>query len=63
MKVLEGRYAVITGANRGLGKAIARAYVEAGANIMICARNDELLENTKHELIRSSGNDRQVISR
>ena len=63
MKVLEGRYAVITGANRGLGKAIARAYVEAGANIMICARNNDLLEKTKLELIRSSGNDRQIISR
>ncbi|MBM4428652.1 MAG: SDR family NAD(P)-dependent oxidoreductase, partial [Chloroflexi bacterium] len=36
---LEGRAAVITGANQGLGEAIARAYVEAGANLFLCARD------------------------
>jgi len=36
---LEGRNALITGASQGLGLAIARAYVEAGANVMTCARD------------------------
>jgi NAD(P)-dependent dehydrogenase (short-subunit alcohol dehydrogenase family) len=36
---LEGRNALITGGSQGLGLAIARAYVEAGANVMICARD------------------------
>jgi NAD(P)-dependent dehydrogenase (short-subunit alcohol dehydrogenase family) len=36
---LEGRNALITGASQGLGLAIARAYVAAGANVMICARD------------------------
>jgi 3-oxoacyl-[acyl-carrier protein] reductase len=35
---LKGRSALITGASMGLGLAIARAYVAAGANVMICAR-------------------------
>jgi NAD(P)-dependent dehydrogenase (short-subunit alcohol dehydrogenase family) len=35
---LAGRSALITGASMGLGLAIARAYVEAGANVIICAR-------------------------
>ena len=36
---LDGRSALITGANQGLGLAIARAYVEAGASVLICARD------------------------
>ena len=38
-RALEGRTAVITGANQGLGLAMARAYVEAGASLCICARD------------------------
>ena len=36
---LEGRAALITGANRGFGLAIAEAYVDAGADVMLCARD------------------------
>jgi shikimate 5-dehydrogenase len=41
---LQGKTALITGASRGLGAAIARAYAEAGADVALCARNAELLE-------------------
>jgi|ERR1051326_7686020 3-oxoacyl-[acyl-carrier protein] reductase len=41
---LLGRTAVITGGNRGLGLEIAGAYVDAGANVMVCARDADLLE-------------------
>ncbi|MEI6179937.1 MAG: SDR family oxidoreductase [Chloroflexales bacterium] len=47
---LEGRAALITGANQGLGLALARAYVQAGANVMLCARNTELLAQARSEL-------------
>ena len=47
---LKGRAAIITGANQGLGLAIARAYVEAGANLLICARNAALLDEAHSEL-------------
>ena len=40
---LAGRTAIITGANQGLGLAIADAYVRAGANVFLCARDDEKL--------------------
>ena len=33
--ILQGRSAIITGANQGLGKVIAQAYVEAGANVLV----------------------------
>ena len=51
---LEGRNAIITGANQGLGLAIARAYVSAGANVVLCARDAAKLEVAASEL-RASG--------
>jgi gluconate 5-dehydrogenase len=36
---LEGRVALVTGASRGLGKAMARALVQNGARVLINARN------------------------
>ena len=49
-RALENRAAIITGANQGLGLAIARAYVEAGVNLLICARNVDLLKDAHAEL-------------
>lgn len=47
---LSGRTAIITGANQGLGRAIACAFVQAGANLMICARDEAKLAEVKTEL-------------
>ena len=47
---LNGRTALITGANQGLGKAIAAAYMHAGASVFLCARNGVLLEQVAKEL-------------
>lgn len=41
---LSGRRAIITGANQGLGLAIAEAYVAAGAQVLLGARGTEKLE-------------------
>ena len=49
---LSGRTAIITGASQGLGKAIAKAYLDVGANIMLCARGEQLLGETAEELLR-----------
>jgi NAD(P)-dependent dehydrogenase (short-subunit alcohol dehydrogenase family) len=38
---LDGRLAVVTGGNRGIGKALARALGEAGARVVILARDRE----------------------
>lgn len=43
---LTGKTAVITGGSRGLGKEMAEALGEAGANLMLCARRAEWLEPT-----------------
>lgn len=48
--LLNGKVAIITGANQGLGLAISRKYVNAGASIVMCARNGDLLTRAQKEL-------------
>jgi 3-oxoacyl-[acyl-carrier protein] reductase len=51
MKLLEGKTAIITGAARGIGKAIALKFAEQGANIAFTDLNiDENAQNTEKEI-------------
>lgn len=50
MSKLSGRTAIITGANQGLGKELAKAFLDAGANLVLCARDEKLLASTLDEL-------------
>jgi len=59
---LEGRTAVITGASQGLGLAIARAYVEAGAGVMLCARDAKRLESARQQLAAVARSGQKVLS-
>lgn len=47
---LEGKTALVTGASYGMGKSFAMTLAEAGANVVITARNKTLLEETEAEL-------------
>ena len=47
---LKGRVAVITGASSGLGKQMAKAFAEQGADLAILARRVDRLEELKAEL-------------
>ena len=49
---LEGRVALVTGASRGLGRAMAIALAEAGADVAVAARAKAELEETAHEIDR-----------
>ncbi|MFZ0560944.1 MAG: SDR family oxidoreductase [Terriglobales bacterium] len=47
---LSGRLALITGANRGIGLAIARVLAHEGCNLVITARDERALAKTRAEL-------------
>ena len=49
-KILKDKVALVTGASRGIGKAIAERFAEVGASVVICARNDDLLKQVAHEI-------------
>src|SRR6201999_2615610 len=44
---LDGRVAIVTGASSGLGVAFARGLAEAGADVAICARRADRLEQKR----------------
>ncbi|MGC2199782.1 MAG: SDR family NAD(P)-dependent oxidoreductase, partial [Stellaceae bacterium] len=52
---ITGRRAVIAGGSRGIGRAIALAFAEAGAGVSICARGAEALAATREEIARHGG--------
>ena len=47
---LDGKTAVVTGATRGIGRALARALAEAGANIVIVGRDAQAASEVEAEL-------------
>lgn len=54
---LDGKIALITGGSRGIGAAIARAMLEAGARTVICAREEGELLATASTLRAAKGGD------
>jgi len=47
---LSGRVALVTGGSKGLGKAMARGFAEAGASVIISSRHEDELRRTAEEL-------------
>lgn len=58
-KKLEGKVAVITGGNKGLGKAMAQALGRAGAKLVLISRDLDLLKKTAAEL-KETGTEAEV---
>src|SRR5947209_10193082 len=55
MAFWQDKVALVTGGSKGLGLAIARAFVQAGARVVITARNQEQLAEAAKSLSTSDG--------
>src|SRR5689334_21011938 len=58
--LLEDKRVAVTGASRGLGRAVARACAEQGADVVINGRDEATLNETA-ELVRETGRSCEVV--
>ena len=61
-KILLGKNAIITGASQGLGLEIAKKFIISGANIAICARNNNELLKAKKELENIAQSSQKILA-
>ncbi|HET6576428.1 MAG TPA: 3-oxoacyl-ACP reductase family protein [Fimbriiglobus sp.] len=54
---LTGKVALVTGGNKGLGKAMARGLAEAGANVVLASRSGDQLKASLAEVLAGTGRD------
>jgi NAD(P)-dependent dehydrogenase (short-subunit alcohol dehydrogenase family) len=53
---LKGKVVLVTGASKGIGKAVAEAFAAEGSNVVLNARNQPELEQVAQEIQRRGGN-------
>ncbi|HEY7293997.1 MAG TPA: SDR family NAD(P)-dependent oxidoreductase, partial [Dehalococcoidia bacterium] len=52
---LRGKKVIVTGASKGIGLGIARAFAEEGADVVLCARSEEALKRAAVEIADANG--------
>lgn len=55
--LLQGRTALVTGGTSGIGRAIAIAFLKAGAVVVITGRNQNRVDDTVRNMKNEIGND------
>ena len=58
---LKGKTAIVSGGNRGIGRAVALAFAHAGAKVMLVARDVESLQKTA-DSIESAGGEAAFVN-
>ena len=53
---MDKQVALVTGASRGIGKAIAYLFAQEGMNVVICSRNENQIRKTAVEIQKDTGN-------
>ncbi|UPV74816.1 SDR family oxidoreductase [Halorussus limi] len=54
---MDGQTAVVTGASRGIGAAVARRFAAEGARVVVCAREQDGLDRVVADIEAASGDD------
>lgn len=60
---LAGRFAIITGANQGLGEVIAEQFVANGASVLLCARAENTLDEVATRLTGQTVGGQKILAR
>jgi len=55
MEKLRGQTAIVTGASRGIGKAIAVMFASEGANVVVTARTEHAIDDLAGRIVQSEG--------
>jgi NAD(P)-dependent dehydrogenase (short-subunit alcohol dehydrogenase family) len=58
---IENKVAIVTGASKGIGKAIATRFAREGASLVVASRSRDALEKVAHE-IKSTGGEALVVT-
>jgi NAD(P)-dependent dehydrogenase (short-subunit alcohol dehydrogenase family) len=58
---LQGRIALITGASRGIGRAVALHFAQEGAQLILCARTQGALEELDDDILRLTGDNVTLV--
>ena len=61
-KLLEGKTADVTGASKGIGKAIAELFAEEGANVILTARGQQTLDEVVDAITQAGGSAIGVVA-